>query len=210
MDSVISILRVIHIVTAVLMAWPFYALVAVNQRIRLGPPLGDRLDTYLENTLKNRVLPCYIFQATALATGLALILLRGLGLDALTTNPVLGLKFLLLLVITGLLTVVTFSLQPRLDALFARRDASGKILEAEAAQIRALRGRRKQLSSLCLFCVLTAAMLGVQAWTAFPVWLTVVLIAAIAIFTWRAYTSVTPWGCYVLPISQVSKKGQEV
>ncbi|MCK6623780.1 MAG: hypothetical protein DPW09_19250 [Anaerolineae bacterium] len=194
MDAIISILRVLHVITAVLMAWPFYALVAVNQRMRLGPPLGDRVDTYLENTLKNRVFPCYVFQATALATGLALILLRGMGLDTLVTNPVLGLKFLLLLVIAGLLTVVTFSLQPRLDALFARCDANGKILEAEAAQIRALRGRRKQLSSLCMFCVLTAAMLGVQTWAAFPVWLTIVLIAAMAIFTWRAYTSVTPWG----------------
>jgi hypothetical protein len=194
MDTVISILRVIHVITAVLMAWPFYALVAVNQRVRLGPPLGDRVDTFLENTIKNRVLPCYIFQATALVTGLALILLRGMGLDTLVTIPVLGLKFLLLLVIAGLLSVVTFSLQPRIDALFAKRDVSGKILEDDASQIRALRGRRKQLSSLCMFCVLTAAMLGVQAWVAFPVWLTVVLIAAIAALTWRAYTSVTPWG----------------
>jgi len=194
MDTVISIFRVFHVITAVLMAWPFFALVAVNQRMRLGPPLGDRVDTYLENTIKNRVLPCYVFQATALVTGLALILLRGMGLGTLITNPVLGLKFLLLLVIAGLLSVVTFNLQPRIDALFAKRDASGKILEDDAAQIRVLRGRRKQLSSLCMFCVLTAAMLGVQAWTTFPVWLTVVLIAAIAVFTRRAYTSVTPWG----------------
>lgn len=194
MDAIISILRVIHVITAVLMAWPFYALVAVNQRMRLGPPLGDRVDTYLENTIKNRVLPCYIFQATALITGLALIFLRGMGLGTLVTNPVLGLKFLLLLVIAGLLSVVTFSLQPRIDALFAQRDANGKIPEENATRIRALRGRRKQLSSFCMFCVLTAAMLGVQAWVAFPVWLTLVLIAALAVFTWRAYTSVTPWG----------------
>lgn len=194
MDSLISILKVAHVITAILMAWPFYALVAVNQRGRLGPPLGDRADTYLENTVKNRVIPCYIFQATALVTGLALILLRGLGLDALVTNPVLGLKFLLLLVITGLLSVVHFNLQPRIDALFAKRDGNGKIADADAAQIRALRTRRKQLSSLCMFCVLTVAMLGVQAWAVFPVWLTGALVIAIAAFTWRAYTSVTAWG----------------
>ena len=194
MDSVISILRVIHVITAVLMAWPYYALVAVNQRVRLGPPLGDRADIFLENMIKNRVIPCYVFQATALVTGLALILLRGMGVDTLVTKPVLGLKFLLLLVIAGLLSVVTFSLQPRIDALFAKVDASGKIPEDDAAQIRALRGRRKQLSSLCMFCVLTTAMLGVQSWVAFPVWLTVMLIAAIAVFTRRVYTSVTPLG----------------
>ena len=194
MDILISVLRVIHVITAVLMAWPFYALVAVNQRGLLGPPLGDRVDIYLENTIKNRVLPCYVFQATALITGLALILLRGLGLDALVTNPVLGLKLVLLLVIAGLLSVVNFSLQPRIDALFARRGDDGKIAEADAAQIRALRTRRKQLSSLCLVCVLTVVMLGVQAWAAFPLWLTLALMVAIAAFTWRAYSSVTRWG----------------
>ncbi len=194
MDIPISILKVIHIVTAILMAWPVYALVAVNQRARLGSPLGDRADLYLENTIKNRVLPCYIFQATALVTGLALIFARGLGLDTLLMNPVLGLKFLLLLVIAGLLSLVTFNLQPRIDALFAKRDANEKIAEADAAQIRALRTRRKQLSSLCMFCVLTIAMLGVQAWAPFPLWLTIALVIAIAAFTWHAYSSVTAWG----------------
>lgn len=194
MDVLIPVLRVIHVVNAILMAWPAYALVAVNQRARLGPPLGDRADTYLENTIKSRVLPCYVFQVTALVTGLALILLRGMGLDALVTNWVLGLKFLLLLVIAALLSIVHFNLQPRLDALFAKRDANGKIAEADATQIRAWRTRRKQLSSLCLFCVLTAAMLGVQAWAVFPLWLTLTLAFAIAAFTWRAYNSVTPYG----------------
>lgn len=194
MDILISVLRVIHIVNAILMAWPAYALVAVNQRARLGPPLGDRADTYLENTIKSRVLPCYVFQVTALVTGLALILLRGMGLDVLVTNWVLGLKFLLLLVIAALLSIVHFNLQPRIDALFAKRDANGKIAEADAAQIRAWRTRRKQLSSLCMFCVLTAAMLGVQAWVVFPLWLTIALAFAIAAFTWHAYNSVTPYG----------------
>ena len=55
MDDVISLLRVVHIVNAVLMVWPFYALVAVNQRGRLGQPLGDRADTYMENIIKNRI-----------------------------------------------------------------------------------------------------------------------------------------------------------
>lgn len=90
MYTMIAVLRVIHVVNAILMAWPFYALVAVNQRARLGPPLGDRADTYMENIIKNRTIPCFVFQATALVTGLALVLLRGLGLDALVTRPVLG------------------------------------------------------------------------------------------------------------------------
>lgn len=193
MDTIISILKVVHIVSAVLMAWPFYALVAVNQRVQLGPPLGDRTDTYMENIIKNRTLPCYVFQGTALVTGLALVLLRGLGIDALLTNPVLGLKFLLLLVIAGLLTYVHTRVQPRIDALFAQA-SNNPVPQDVAQQIGALRLRRKRIASVCMFVVLTLVMLGVQVWAPFPVWLTLVLVIAIALFTWRAYTSVTPYG----------------
>ncbi len=192
MEIVLSILKVIHIIAAILMAWPFYALVGVNQRARLGPPVGDRVDTYLENIIKNRTIPCFIFQATALVTGLLLILLRGLGLGTLVTNPVLGLKFLLLLFITGLLSYVYFSLQPRIDALFAQ--GGNPVPKEMVPQIHALRMRRKRLAAICLFCVLTAAMLGVQSWVAFPLGLTVVLVVLIAAFTWRAYSSVIAWG----------------
>ena len=194
MPAIINILRVGHILTAILMAWPFYALVAVNQRVRLGPPLGDRTDTYMENIIKNRTIPCFVFQVTALITGLALVLLLpGRGLDALVSNLALGLKFLLLLVIAGLLSYVHLSLQPRIDALFAQ--AGGNPVPAEiATSIGALRLRRKRMASVCMFVVLTVSMLGVQVWTPFPLWLTVVLLMAIALFTWRAYSSVTPYG----------------
>jgi hypothetical protein len=192
MVAVISILKVIHIISAILMAWPAYALVAVNQRVRLGPPLGDRTDTYMENIIKNRTIPCFVFQVTVGVTGLALVLLRGFGLDALVTIPVLGLKFLLLVLVMGLLGFVHFSLQPQIDALFAQ---AGNPVPADlASRIGGLRLRRKRLASICLFVVLVVSMLGVQVWAPFPLWLTVLLVIAIAVFTWRAYNSVTPYG----------------
>lgn len=191
--ELVSILRVVHVITAILMAWPAYALVAVNQCARLGPPLGDRADVYLENVVKNRVVPCYVFQLTALVTGVWLVYAAGLGLDTLVTNWVLGLKLVLLFVIAALLSVVNFRIQPRIDALFAKAH-EGKLADADAAQIRALRTTRKRLSSLCMFCVLTIAMLGVQAFAPFPLWLTGVFVLLIAAFTWRAYNSVTAFG----------------
>ena len=174
-------------------AWPFYALVAVNNRARLGPPLGERADTYMENIIKNRTIPCFIFQATALVTGLALILLRVLGLGTLVTNAALGLKFLLLGLIAGVLSYVHFSLQPEIDRLFATTGGN-PIPQRTATQIQSLRPRRKRLASVCLFSVLTMVMLGVQVWAAFPAWLTVALVAVIAAFTRRAYASLTPYG----------------
>jgi hypothetical protein len=188
-----DVLRVIHVLNAMLMIWPFYALVAVNQRGRLGPPLGDRVDAYLENMVKNRTVPCFVFQGTALVSGLALIRLRGLSFGELFSNPMLGLKFLLLLLIAGFLSYVHLRLQPSLDRLFLQSHA-GMIPPETAARIQALRLHRKRLASLCLFSVLTAALLGVQVWLAFPLWLTLLLIAAIAGFVRRAYATLIPYG----------------
>jgi len=146
----------------------------------------------MENIIKNRTIPCFVFQATALVSGLALVLLRGQGLGALVANPSLGTKFVLLLVIAGLPSYVHFSLQPEIDALFSR--ASNPIPPDLASQIGALRSRRKRIASICMFLVLTIAMLGLQVWAPFPLWLTALAIVAIAVFTWRAFKSETKYG----------------
>jgi len=193
MELALDVLRVIHVTSVILMAWPFYALVAVNQRARLGPPLGDRVDTYLESIVKNRTVPCYVFQLSALLSGVLLILLRGLSLFYLLANPILAAKLILLFIIAAILTFVHTTLQPQIDASF-KELTSGPGSPQVASRIATLRLRRKRLASVCLFCVLTAAMLGVQVWAAFPVWLIGVLVLAIAAFVWRAYSSVTPYG----------------
>ena len=192
MENLVDIVRVIHIVNAILMAWPAYALVAVNHRMRLGPPLGDRVDVYLENVIRSRAVPCFVFQGTALVSGLALLPLQGLGFDSLVTNAALGLKFLLLLLVVGSLSHVYLNLQPRIDALFAQ--AQSPVPGDLVPRIVALRIRRKQMASVCMFAVLTAAVLGVQAVRAFPLWLAVVMIVAVALFTLRAYRSTTAYG----------------
>lgn len=192
MSTLFAIFLVLHVLTAILMAWPVYALVAVNQRARLGPPLGDRVDVYLESVIRNRTVPCFVFQGTALATGLALVVLRGLSPAVLFTNPVLGAKLALLVLIGGLLTYVHVGIQPRIDALFA--EAPTPIPTELASRITALRLRRKRIASACMFVVLTVAMLGVQVWAPFPAWVSVLLLLAIASFTWRSYKTVTPYG----------------
>lgn len=192
MSEVISVVKVVHILTAILMAWPIYALVAVNQRLRLGSPVGDRTDVYMENIIKNRTIPCFIFQATALVSGLALIALRGQAPNALMANPILGAKFVLLLLIIGLLSYVHFTLQPQIDAILSQSEAP---IEGEAAsRVGGLRSQRKQIASICMFVVLTIAMLGMQVYAPFPTWLTVTLIVLIGLFTWRTYSTEMPYG----------------
>ncbi len=187
-----SFLNVVHVLTAVLMAWPFYALVAVNQRVRLGPPLGDRVDVYMENIIKNRTIPCFVFQGTALVTGAALVFVRGMGWEAFVQNPTLAAKLGLLVVIGGLLGYVHVSLQPRIDALFAQ--AHEPVPADIVALISDLRLRRKRLASVCLFVVLVLAMLGVRMWMPLTSWPTLLLTLLIGAFSWRAYRSETPYG----------------
>jgi hypothetical protein len=175
------------------MAWPFYALVAVNQRIKLGAPLGDRTDLYMENIIKNRTVPCLIFQITAGISGLALGLLRGMGIGNMLTNPALGLKIFLLVFVFSLLSYVHLKLQPQIDALFEQ--AGDDSMSPEIAQsIGPLRSRRTRLAVTCLFCVLVIALLAVQVWIAFPLWLNGVFVLGIAAFTWRTFKSSMQYG----------------
>lgn len=187
-----SLLKVIHIATAILMAWPFYALVVVNQRARLGDPVGDRVDVYMETIIRNRAIPCFVFQGTALLSGFAMVFVSGQGLEALIKLPALGGKFGLLLLIAANLSYVHFRLQPQIDSLFSQ--ASGPVLPEAAQQIGRLRLQRKRLASVCFFSVLSNSMLGVQAWRPFPWWLTILLMILIAAFTWRAYKQVPYYG----------------
>ena len=80
------------------------------------------------------------------------------------------------------------------QGFFAFAQASSAVPPDLASRIGALRLRRKRVASICMFVVLAVSMMGVQVWDAFPLWLTVLLIIAIAAFTWRAYKSVTPYG----------------
>lgn len=193
MDAWIGLARAIHILTMVFMAWPLYALITVNERGGLGPPLGDRADRYMENIIRGMTVRCFVFQVTALASGLALVGLRGLGWSALATNGVLVTKLLLLFVLVGLLGYVHFTLQPRIDASFASAP-DGPISGELAGQIGALRLRRKRIAATCLFLVITLVVLGLQVYGRFPAALTVALVAGAAAFAWNAFRTRIPYG----------------
>jgi hypothetical protein len=193
MGTLFDVLLIVHVLNAILMAWPFYALVVVNHRARLGPPVGDRADTYMENIIKSRSVPCFVFQGTALATGLALVQLQGLGLGTVATDTALAAKTVLLLVIGGLLGYVHFGLQRQIDRLFLEIGEGVASVEL-AEKIGVLRMRRKLLASVCLFSVLTMAILGIYFSSGTAGTVTVVMIPVIGLFVWRAYKSAAPFG----------------
>ena len=161
MPILFQILRFGHILAVVFMAWPLYALIAVNERGRLGSPVGEWADKYMENIIKAQTIRCYVYQLTAAVTGIAIVLVRGLGLSSIITHWVLATKTVLLLALMGLLSFVHFGLQPRIDAFFAQIGA-GPVPPDLGAQVGPLRSRRKKLASVCLLLVITTILLVLQ------------------------------------------------
>ena len=81
MEDLWALLRVGHLLAAVFMAAPLYALLAVNERGRFGTAITHNLDDYLEGMIRRQPLRCYAYLAMLLLTGLLLLslFLGGLG-----------------------------------------------------------------------------------------------------------------------------------
>ncbi|MBZ5513658.1 MAG: hypothetical protein LAN62_02205 [Acidobacteriia bacterium] len=190
--SAYNAVKFLHILTVVFMAAPLYNLIIVNERLRFGkaPYVVDR---YFENLIKSNAGRCFVFQSTALVTGILLILLSGLPLSSLFTNPVLLAKLLLLLVLSLLLSYVHFAIQPRIEALLAQVQ-SDEIPAAVVEQLRPWRARRKKLAGFCLFFVITIVLLGLQVFVHFHPLLTGLLVSLAALFSWHVYKTNIPYG----------------
>lgn len=184
-------LKFLHILAMVFMAAPLYNLVVVNERVRFGKA-HIQVDRYFENLIRGNATRCYVFQATALVTGVILVSLAGSWLS-LVTNWVLLAKLIILLILTALLSVVTFALQPRIDGLLAQ--VTGDTIPQEiAAQLGPIRLRRKRLAATCLFLVISTVLLGLQVSVPFGAPLNALLLLLAAVFAWRVYSSPIPYG----------------
>jgi hypothetical protein len=115
------------------------------------------------------------------------------SLTSLFTNWVLLFKFLFLLALMGLLSWVTFGIQPRIDGLLEQ--VQGETIPAEVvSQIAPLRGLRKRLAATCLFLVIVTVLLGLQVFSRFNPAVTAGLILLGALFAWRVYQTPIPYG----------------
>jgi len=70
-------------------------------------------------------------------------------------------KLLLLLLLSALLSVVHFRIQPAIESHLANVQG-GEIPEGIAKQIAPIRLRRTLLATVCLFIVITIVLLGLQ------------------------------------------------
>ena len=174
------------------MAVPLYNLIIVHERKRIGkaPFVVDR---YFENIIKGAAIRCYVYQFTALFTGILLIPLGGLPWSDLIVNQILLAKLLLLLTLTTLLSVVHFQIQPTIEAILSQVKGD-ELPEGIAKQIAPIRLRRTRLATVCLFIIITIVLLGLQVTTRFGLPATAILILLAALFSWRAYRTSVRFG----------------
>jgi hypothetical protein len=189
-----NVVLLVHIITAVFMAWPLYALITVNERPVVGAPLGDKVDDFIEGIIKKNSRRCYIFQLTALVTGLYLVGTHYESFSVLLTNWRLFGKLLGLFSLMGLLSYVVYSLQPRIDTLFMKLKKKDKSKEKIAAQISRLRLQRKKFATACLTILLAVILLAVQINNPLPLLVNAILLGLFALFAYRVYKANIPYG----------------
>jgi len=170
-----------------LMAAPFYMLVIVNERALFGGPLNYQTDRFMENIIRHNAVRCFIFQGTVALSGLALTYVSGYGWSALITLPALVAKWVAFLALVGLLSYIHFSLQPRIEALMNEIKPDSPASADVAAKIGGLRRRRKKLSGICLFLVLTALIMGLKVTFNYSGYLAIALVIVSVIYAWRVY-----------------------
>jgi hypothetical protein len=180
-----DIVKFFHILAVVFMAAPLYNLIVVHERRRMGK-VPFVVDRYFENIIKGAAIRCYIYQFTALLTGILLLPLGGFQWSELLVNPILLAKLILLLLLTVLLSVVHFRIQPAIESLLAEVQGN-EIPEGIAKQIAPIRLRRTRLATVCLFIVITIVLLGLQVTSRFGPLATAILIVIAGLFSWRVY-----------------------
>lgn len=195
MEAFGQLLKFIHILTVVFMSAPMYALVIVNERALMGAAMSYKMDRFMENIIRRNATRCYVLQITALASGVALAIVYGWGWKMIFENPVLLAKFMLLLVLMVMLSIVHFKIQPHIEALLGQV-SEDPIPDEIAAKIRPLRLKRKKMAAFCLFIVIAIVLLGLQVSTPFPAALNAALFIFAALFSYRVFKSTMAYGWF--------------
>lgn len=192
--DVMAVIRVVHLVAALLMAAPLYMLVVVNERGRFAVPPGHNTDRFMENIIKNQPRRCYMYLGAILITGLLLLdPTTGGYADRLTEWPIL-VKLGILVALAGTLSYVHLGIQPKVEAVLAGLAPNDVLPEDKRPTLVRFRIRRKRLSSICLFLVVTAFIMGVRAFMSYSPLVALALMVLAALFAWRVYKRPIPWG----------------
>jgi hypothetical protein len=194
MDVLYNIMKFTHVLAFVFMSTPLFNLIVVNERALLGSPFNYQTDRYMENIIKRGSGRCFVFQLTALISGVFLLLFGPLGITALWTSWIVLAKTLILFSLIGLLSIVHFKLQPKIESFMEEIGPEVAIPDGFAAKLKPFRVKRKKLATFCLFLVITCIILGLQVYGPFHPALTIGLIGLAVIFSWKANKTIIRFG----------------
>ena len=194
MDNLYQVIRLWHVVSFVFMSIPLFNLIVVNERSLMGTTFDYGTDRFLENIIRHGATRCFVFQGSALLSGILLLTVGSLGIESLWTNYILLVKVVILFILMGLLSFVHFSLQPKIESHFASLTPGSAVPENFLATIKPYRIKRKQLATLCLFLVLTTIILGMQVFVPFSILLNIILIAIAGLFALRVNKTLILFG----------------
>ncbi len=186
------VVLLLHLIAMLFMAAPLYMLIIVNERARFSVPPGYNTDRYLENIIKGQPIRCYAYLAVILVTGILLTWTKGW----IWTDWALIAKMVAFALLVGLLSYVHFKIQPRIERIMAGCKPGEEIATEDRPTLLAWRMRRKRLSGICLFLVLTALVMGVRVTWGYAPWLVAVFMVAAALFAWRVYRNPVRFGWF--------------
>jgi hypothetical protein len=152
MSVLYDVLKFMHVMSFVFMSVPLFNLIVVNERALYSRSFDYSVDRFMENILRHGAYRCFIFQSTALLTGLLLLIFGPLGITALWTDIIILTKTILLLTLTSLLSYVHLKLQPHIDKLLAGFGPDAPVSESPWINLKAYRTKRKRLAFLSFCC----------------------------------------------------------
>ena len=186
MDIIYDLLRFFHVISFVFMCVLLFNLIVANERVLLGLSFNYEADRHLETIIKNGFNWCYIFQSAIFITGIFLLVFGRLGIEGLWKDWIVLTKTIILMVLMGAITFVQFKLQPKIASFLADISSGTEIPDSLILKLKPYRLLRKWMTTIYLFLIISAIVLGIQVYDIFNPVLTAILIAIAGLFSIKA------------------------
>ncbi len=194
MEIFYDILLFLHIISFVFMSVPLFNLIVVNERALLGVKFNYYADRYMENIILHGATRCFVFQTSVFITGLLLLIFGDLGIEELWNNWVIIAKVILVFTLMSLLSFVHFRLQPKIEELMSTIGPDSDIPDDFVNKLKPFRVLRKRMATFCLFLVITTIIIGMQVYSTYNPFVTIILIALAGLFALRVNKSLIRFG----------------
>ena len=186
MDIIYDLLRFFHVISFVFMCVLLFNLIVANERVLLGLSFNYEADRHLETIIKSGFNWCYIFQSAIFITGIFLLIFGHLGIEGLWKDWIVLTKTIILIVLMGAISFVHFKLQPKIESFLQDISSGTKIPDKLYLSLKPYRLLRKWMTTIYLFLIISAIVLGIQVYTTFNPVLTAILIAIAGLFSLKA------------------------